>query len=105
MGVAEAWKALGEDPEELIEEMRACPDVQSRIVAAEAALARAERVAKALMSAHHPDKNQGDEKAGKRFRRVKTAIDSIRFHTAEFKDMASRTKGDPKGGGPFIVFG
>lgn len=105
MGVAEAWKALGEDPEELIGEIRSCPDVQSRIAAAEAALARAERVARALMAAHHPDRNQGDSKASQRFHRIKMAIDSIRFHTAEFKDAASRTKDNPDSGGPLIVFG
>lgn len=105
MDIAEAWRALGEDPGEVVKEIRSCPDVPSRIQAAEAALARAERIARALMATHHPDRNQGDVSAERRFKRVQAALESVRFHTAELKKRASQTKDDPGGSGPKIVFG
>jgi len=105
MGIADAWRALGEDPEEVVREIRSCPDVPSRIAAAEAALSRAERIAKALMAAHHPDRNQGDSSAERRFKRVQAALESVRFHTGDLKSRASRTKDDPGDEGPKIVFG
>lgn len=101
MDVSEAWMALGEDPEAIMAELMAHPDVPSRIKAAEAALARAERIGKALLSAHHPDKNPGDQAAAGRFRRVMVALEAIRYHTEELKKRASRAPDEKKG--PTIV--
>lgn len=93
--------ALGEDPGAVLTELMSHPDVPSRIRAAEAALARAERIGKALLSAHHPDKNPGDHAAAGRFRRVMGALEAIRYHTAELKKRASAAPEDKRG--PTIV--
>jgi len=97
MDVSEAWAALGEDPEIVMAELMVHPDVPSRIKAAEAALVRAERIGKALLSIHHPDRNPGDQAAVGRFRRVINALEAIRYHTAELKKRASETPEDKKG--------
>ncbi len=81
----DAWRALGEDPELIIEEIKSNLSIDSRINVVESILNRAERIGKALMAVHHPDKNQNDSGATKRFIRVKNAIESIRFHTEIFK--------------------
>lgn len=104
MDIHEAWRALGEDPEAVLAELRSHPDVPSRIAAAEAALARAEKIGKALMNAHHPDRNPGDPGAGRRFIRVQEALESIRFHTEELRRKAAEAA-PPSDRGPKIVFG
>lgn len=102
MDVSEAWMALGEDPNAVVAELMSHPDIPSRIRAAEAALARAERIGKALLSAHHPDKNPGDQAAAGRFRRVMAALAAIRYHTEELKKRAAEV---PEKKGPTIVIG
>jgi len=103
MEVADAWMVLGEDPSALFHELVSHPDVPSRVKAAEAALVRAERIGKALLSVHHPDKNPGDCAAAGRFRRVMDALESIRHHTEEFKRTAANAPDGKKG--PTIVIG
>jgi hypothetical protein len=95
ISIGEAWRILGENPDEIILELKSKPDISSRIAAAEKALNRAEIIAKALLGAHHPDRYPDDSKAAKRFLRVKEAIESIRFHTEDFKKKAytSRSQG------------
>lgn len=102
MTVSEAWLALGEDPNEIFNSIKSCPNAEKKVLAAEAALVRAERLAKVLMAAHHPDKNPGDISAEKRFKRVASAIESIRFNTKEMKEKASKVRDEPKE--PFISF-
>lgn len=102
MTVSEAWSALGEDPDEIFNSIKSYSNTDAKVLAAEAALVRAERLAKVLMAAHHPDKNPGDMSAEKRFKRVASAIESIRFNTKEMKEKASRVKDEPDG--VFISF-
>lgn len=104
MEVAEAWRVLGEDPQEVIREIKSRPDRESRMAAAEAALSRAERLAKVLSGVHHPDRNPGDALSTRRFARVQRALESIRFHTDELRNRISRTKDAPESSDPKIVF-
>jgi len=93
MAAREAWLVLGEDPVRVFDEIRSRPDAASRVVAAKEALARAERTAKQLMAVHHPDKNQGDERASERFRMVQDALSSIRLNTSELEKRAASSGG------------
>lgn len=94
MSLAEAWTVLGEDPEEVLRGLKSKPDLQSRVAAAKELLAAAERIAKNLMAAHHPDRNQGDPKAQGRFLRVKAAMDSIRSATSDLEKKAAEPPRD-----------
>lgn len=85
MNILDAWRALGEDPDIILSEIKLHENVVSRVRSAESALRRAEKISRVLMATHHPDKNPGDEMATSRFIRVKDAIASIRFHTEELR--------------------
>jgi len=85
MDLGKAWIALGRDPEEAIEELRAHGSVRERIAAAEVLLQEAEKTARVLMGRYHPDVNPDNPKAAERFRRVSDAIDVIRSHTKALK--------------------
>ncbi|HEY8094995.1 MAG TPA: hypothetical protein VIE65_02735 [Methylobacter sp.] len=92
MELSEAWNVLGEDPENIFQELTSKPDVQSRIASAKDFLKMAERVARILMKAHHPDLNQSDPRAQLRFRRVQKAIQTIRVKTTDLEKKALEPK-------------
>jgi hypothetical protein len=72
------------------------PDAEARVKAAEAALESAEKIGKALLGLHHPDRNPGDSGSARRFRRVGMALESVRHHTAELRRKLTAGPADEK---------
>lgn len=91
MSLSESWMVLGEDPEEIFNEIRESGDRDDRVKKAEFLLKRAEKVSKVLMAVHHPDKNPGDDRSLSKFKRIQRAIESIRFNTEQLKEINSIT--------------
>lgn len=87
MDLSNAWKALGEDPDEIFDEIRNAGTVKDRIQKAKDLLKNAEKLAKALMAVHHPDKNPGNNKSKYKFSRVQNAIESIRYNTEQLEEI------------------
>jgi hypothetical protein len=90
-----AWRVLGKDPNELVSSMRKLPDLDARLLAAEAACEDAKRLAKGVMGKNHPDVNPGDPGAAVRFREAQDALESIRWHTQELREAVEATKNAP----------
>jgi hypothetical protein len=85
MTLGEAWAILGRDPGMVIASLKKPQGFAARLKAAEKAFTIAQRLARDLMAKNHPDKNPGDQTAVIRFRQVGQALESIEYHTKEFR--------------------
>jgi hypothetical protein len=85
MTLGEAWTILGRDPAIVIASLKKPQGFTARLQAAEKAYNVAQRLARNLMAAYHPDKNPGNQTAIVQFRQVSQALETIEFHTKEFR--------------------
>jgi len=85
----EAWTILGKDPEKVLLRLARLPRHQ-RVSAAEEDLEEAQKLAKKLWVIHHPDRG-GDADI---FKRVSRALESLTYHTQEFKRKMALLDGE-----------
>lgn len=84
----EAWIILGKNPTQIYAYLSTFNDLQEKIEAVEKLLEQAKKTSKMLLAQFHPDKNPDNIVALEKFKSVNQAINSIEFHTEEFKKKA-----------------
>ena len=101
MALGEAWTILGRDPAMVMASLKKPRGFTARLQAAEKAYNVAQRLARNLMAAYHPDKNPGNQTAIIQFRQVNLALEAIEYHTKEFRrkveEIQKRSEDPPDG--------
>lgn len=99
-----AWEILEKDGIAIVKAIMKLPTLDERVKAIEIACHRARHLAKKMMAKYHPDVNP-DPAAISKFRAVQDAMDSIKFHTIDFKAKAVQLQQEKAGAktGPIIL--
>jgi hypothetical protein len=76
-----AWRVLGRDLAEIMNDLVKIKDPKARAKAIVALLENAKKTSKSLMAEHHPDKKPDDSTTASRFKEVNEALSCIEWHT------------------------
>ena len=76
-----AWKILGRDLAEIMNDLFKIKDPKARAKALVALLENAKKIGKSLMAEHHPDKKPDDVTTASRFKEVNEAVACVEWHT------------------------